>query len=128
MFLTAERWAAVKAKWDEFRATRRGWQSRWLVNNCLRAIRNHAKQAEIEPTHPLTVHTFRKSFGQNHADAGTPIHQLQRMMGHSKIETTRQFYIQHTDANYREAASRYEALMDAAQAKATSDPGNVIAV
>lgn len=59
----------------------------------------------------LTVHTFRKSFGQNHADNGTPIHVLQQLMGHANIATTREFYIRVAQGSEREAVARYERLL-----------------
>jgi integrase len=58
----------------------------------------------------LNVHTLRKSFGQNHANGGTPIHVLQQLMGHSSITTTREFYLHVDDANAQAAVARYEQL------------------
>jgi len=67
----------------------------------------------LKLTAPITVHTFRKSFGQNHAENGTPMHVLQQLMGHANITTTRAFYIQMGDASEQEAVARYEQLVAA---------------
>ncbi|MBI1825428.1 MAG: tyrosine-type recombinase/integrase [Planctomycetes bacterium] len=64
----------------------------------------HAKRAELKSKVLLIIYTFRKSFGQNHANAGTPLHVSQRLMGHTSITTTREFYLQAADANEREAS------------------------
>lgn len=91
----------------------RPWQNRDIVNNVLRSIKRHAKRAGLKLTAPITVHSFRKSFGQNHADNGTPMHVLQPLMGHANIATTRAFYIHVGDASEREAVSRYGRLVAA---------------
>jgi len=77
-----------------------------------RTVRGHFVRAGIRPTATITIHTVRKSFGQNHANTGTPIHVLQRLLGHASITTTREFYLQAADANERDAVARYEALLD----------------
>jgi integrase len=82
-----------------------------MVNNVIRDMRRHVHWAKLELTAPLTVHTLRKSFGQNRANAGTPIHVLQSLMGHASITTTREFYLQAADANDRAALARYESLL-----------------
>ena len=119
VFLTATRFETVKRNWKRCQAglpregaqKPRPWQNRDIILNVLRDIKRHARRAGIELTAPITVHTFRKSFGQNHADNGTPIHVLQRLMGHSSINTTRVFYIHASDANERAAVDVYERLL-----------------
>jgi len=127
ILLTEARWRIVQAKWtlchggkpwkrnhqtDEL--VRGEWENRHMVNNVRRDIRVHLDRAGIKTEVPMTIHTFRKSFGQNHADAGTPMHVLQKLMGHASITTTRDFYLQTADANEREAAARYEAILKTA--------------
>ncbi len=126
VLLTAERWTRVRDRWQLCRLKKPWkrvgftderewveWENRHMVNNVIRDMRSLVRQAHLELTAPLTVHTLRKSFGQNHADAGTPIHVLQGLMGHASITTTREFYLQAADANEREAQGRYEALLEA---------------
>ena len=88
-----------------------------MVNNVRRDMRSHLRRTGIITEVPLTVHTLRKSFGQNHANAGTPLHVLQRLTGHASITTTREFYLQAADANERKAAARYESHLKDSAAK-----------
>lgn len=124
VLLTAARWRIVQQKWALCRDgkpwTRNRktgkmvwaeWENRCMVNNVRRDMKAHVARAGIETDDSLTVHTLRKSFGQNHANAGTPIHVLQRMMGHASITTTREFYLQAADANEREAVARYASIL-----------------
>jgi len=82
-----------------------------MVNNVVRDMRRHVRKAGLKLTAPLTVHTLRKSFAQNHANAGTPSMTLKALMGHASITTTEKFYLQQSDDNERAALSRYEALL-----------------
>jgi len=123
VLLTAERWQRARERWQLCRAHKPWitkntgkvvwgeWENRYMVNNVIRDVRVHIKWAGIQTEAPLTVHTLRKSFGQNHANAGTPIHVLQGLMGHADITTTREFYLQRADANERDALTRYEDLL-----------------
>ena len=47
-------------------------ENRCLANNVLRDMRSDVLRADIKPEAPITIHTLRKSFGQSHANAGTP--------------------------------------------------------
>ncbi len=88
-----------------------------MVNNVVRDMRAHVRRVGLQLTAPLTVHTLRKSFGRNHANAGTPIHVLQHIMGHASITTTREFYLQTPDANERDALAKYEVILDYCEKK-----------
>ena len=124
ILLTTERWKRVKEKWDlchtgkpwkynpkteQYEWTE--WENRCMVNNVLRDMRTHARKAGIKPTAPLTVHTLRKSFAQNHANHGTPSATLKALMGHASITTTEKFYLQQSDDNTLAAVKRYENLL-----------------
>jgi integrase len=63
-------------------------------------------------TAPFTLHTFRKSFAQNHADAGTPPKTLAKLLGHSNTRVTMQYYARVTDANERAAAEAMNRVFD----------------
>ena len=52
----------------------------------------------------MTIHTLRKSGGQNWADH-LPMNVVKELMGHSKVETTLEFYNQ-VDAQHEEQAAR----------------------
>lgn len=83
-----------------------------MVNNVLRNLRVHARRAGIKPTVPLTIHSLRKSFAQNHANCGTPSITLKRLMGHASIITTvERYYRQGSDDSTLAAVKRYESLL-----------------
>ena len=140
VLLTGKRWETVRNRWRLCRAgepwkldRKTGslvfaeWQNGDLANNVRRNLRNHAHRAGIELTHPLTTHTLRKSYGQNHADAGTPIHVLQKLMGHASITTTRQYYLQATDANDVAALQRMDAIMSSGRSTDTKGTQTALA-
>ena len=83
------------------------WENRYMVNSVLRNMKAHVKKAGIKMTAPITIHTLRKSFAQNHADNGTPSATLKALMGHASIATTEKHYLQCSDANNRLAATRF---------------------
>ena len=119
VFMTAERFEQVKRNWTRCQAglpregsqKPRPWENRDMAINVLRECRRHLKQSSVTADPPMTLHAFRKSFGQNHAYNGTPIHVLQQLMGHSSVATTREFYIHGADANTQAATDRYEELL-----------------
>ena len=57
------------------------------------------RRAGILTNEKLTIHCLRKSYAQNLADTGTPIHTLKKMMGHRSVKTLECFYIRSSDAN-----------------------------
>ncbi|MHC4234475.1 MAG: tyrosine-type recombinase/integrase, partial [Planctomycetota bacterium] len=122
--LTAERWQRVREHWQLCRAGKpwkqngktgeleRGeWENRYMANNVIRDMRVHARRADLTLTAPLTTHTLRKSFAQNHANSGTPSATLKAIMGHASITTTEKFYLQQSDENEKAASKRYESLL-----------------
>ncbi len=82
-----------------------------MVNNVLRDTKKLLRQAGIELTASFTLTTFRKSFAQNHADAGTPPKTLAKLLGHSDTRVTMQFYNRVTDANERAAGEAMDRLL-----------------
>ncbi|MHC4698243.1 MAG: tyrosine-type recombinase/integrase [Planctomycetota bacterium] len=82
----------------------RPWQNRDMMNNFLRDTKRYIRKAGVELMAPFTLHTLRKSFAQNHADAGTPPRTLAKLLGHSSARVTMEFYNCVTDANERIAA------------------------
>jgi integrase len=87
------------------------WENRYMVNNVLRTMRLHVRQAGLKPSASLTIHTLRKSFAQNHANAGTPSATLKALMGPASIVTTEKHYLQRSDENLQAAVRRYENLL-----------------
>ena len=54
-------------------------------------LNNIADKANVPHVHP---HKFRSSFATNKADHGMPIHELARIMGHDKVDTTMKYISQ----------------------------------
>lgn len=75
-----------------------------MVNNILRDFKSHYKRAGIKPVGKLTIHTLRKSCGQNWADY-LPMDLVMELMGHSKAETTLEYYSQ-VDKDHEKKAAR----------------------
>ncbi len=109
--LTEQRFQTVQAHWQMCYAKEgwrghawRPWQSFDMMNNMIRDTKTFLDRAGVELTAPFTLHTFRKSFAQNHADAGTPPRTLAKLLGHTNTRVTMQFYNRVTDANERAAS------------------------
>jgi integrase len=122
--LTPERFTHVQREWRKCqegkpwggRAKHRPWLNRDMINTVLRNAKRHFRVAGITLTAPFKLQRFRKSFAQNHADNGTPPKTLAKLLGHSDIQVTMQFYSQVTDANVREAARTVARLFAASRA------------
>ena len=59
--------------------------SRLTIGAIQKIVRNLGKQADITRVHP---HKFRRTLATRAIDKGMPIEQVQRLLGHQKIETT----------------------------------------
>lgn len=59
--------------------------TRLTIGAIQRIVRNLGQQAEIAKVHP---HKFRRTLATRAIDKGMPIEQVQRLLGHQKIETT----------------------------------------
>lgn len=116
--LSPDQFATVQENWRLCRAgkgwaghTHRPWQNRDMMSNLLRDTKQYFRKGEIELTAPFTLHTFRKSFAQNHADAGTPPRTLAKLLGHANTRVTMEFYNRVTDANERAAAQTMDRIL-----------------
>ncbi len=126
MVLTPERFATVQRYWRLCRegqhwggrALHRPWQNRDMMNNLLRDTKAYLRKATVELTAPFSLTGFRKSFGQNHVNAGTPPKTLAKLMGHSDVSTTLEYYNRVTDANERAAAQAMDQLLGKATTRA----------
>ena len=112
VFLTPDRWEKVKVKWKQFQREGRSseWQNTDLCNNTRRDLQARCRRAGITTSDKLNVHCLRKSYAQNLADSGTPIHTLRKLMGHSSVRTLESFYIRSSDANEIEARETLDRL------------------
>lgn len=88
----------------------RPWLNRDVVNNARRDALNVLRKAGIELTAPFCLTAFRKSYAQNHADAGTPPRTLAKLLGHANTRVTMQYYNRVTDANEKAAGETMDRL------------------
>lgn len=122
VFLTADRHRRILQHWQRLGQVDRKWQNEYMVNNVNRDFKSHCRRAGIVFDGKLSVHTIRKSCGQNWALAGVPIKTLQYLMGHSNERTTLKFYAQMDPASAAQAVNATDAMLDAAAAQADPRP------
>jgi len=120
ILLDKDRYERVKAKWRKLREQRRPWRNRYMVNNVLRDFKSHFKRAGIKPVGKLTIHTLRKSCGQNWADY-LPMNVVKELMGHSNIATTAEFYNQIDSDHEAKAARVIQNLLESADGPKKAD-------
>jgi integrase len=89
----------------------RPWQNRDLVINVLRNTQRYLRWAQIELNGSFNLHTFRKSYAQNLANAGVPPRTLTQLLGHSTSKVTIEFYSRVTDSNQQAAAEVMNRLL-----------------
>ena len=77
--------------------------TRLTIGTIQRIVRNLGKQAEIAKVHP---HKFRRTLATRAIDKGMPIEQVQRLLGHQKIETT-MHYAMVNQSNVKIAHRKY---------------------
>jgi integrase len=113
-----DRYRLVLQKWRERRAAGKPWLNAYLINNTVRDIRQHAKEAGIKLAGALTVHCFRKSCGQNWANH-LPMNVVKEFMGHADIATTTEFYGTVTEDHFAQARWVIEAITKGGSRSAT---------
>mgnify|MGYP000218770717 CR=1 FL=1 len=77
--------------------------TRLTIGAIQRIVRTLGKQAEIVKVHP---HKFRRTLATRAIDKGMPIEQVQRLLGHQKIETT-MHYAMVNQSNVKIAHRKY---------------------
>ena len=82
-----------------------------MVNNINRDFKSHYRRAGIKPTGTFTIHTLRKCCAQNWAD-NLPLNVTQYLMGHSKAETTMEYYSQVDEAHEKKASLVIQQIID----------------
>lgn len=113
VFLSKERFELVQKKWqnDFLKEEKAGdWVNRNLLNNFLRNFKVHCRNAGIKTSEKLNLHCLRKSYASNLANAGTPVHTLMKLMGHSSIATTQKYYLRSSDENEKKAVEELEKI------------------
>ncbi|MFC1781013.1 tyrosine-type recombinase/integrase [Planctomycetota bacterium] len=110
VLLDKERYCTVKAKWRRFQRQGREWQNSDMENNTLSNFKRCLKWAGIEPNGTLSIHTLRKSCGQNWANH-LPPNVTKELMGHSNIATTMKYYSQVDEDHRAKAAALVDRLV-----------------
>ena len=105
ILLTKERYEHVKARWELLCNKGEPWLNEYMINNVNRDFKKHCVRTGIKPVGKLTIHTLRKSCGQNWADLGLPPNTVKEWMGHSSIQTTMEYYSQ-VDRDHEIKAAR----------------------
>ena len=78
--------------------SRYGSFSRLSINSIEKIIRDIGRKSEISNVHP---HRFRRTLATKAIDKGMPIEQVQRLLGHSKIDTTLRYAnVQQTNVHF----------------------------
>ncbi|MBQ8940598.1 MAG: tyrosine-type recombinase/integrase [Firmicutes bacterium] len=83
--------------------SRKAPNTRLTIGAIQRIIKNLGIQAEINKLHP---HKFRRTLATRAIDKGMPIEQVQRLLGHKKIETT-MHYAMVNQSNVKMAHRKY---------------------
>jgi integrase len=122
VLLDKERYEHIRSKWHLLQKEGKPWRNRYMINNVLRDFRSHYKRAGIKPVGKLTIHTLRKSCGQNWADR-LPMNVVKELLGHSKVDTTLEFYNQVDVQHEEKAASVIQELIGDASKSQKSDAG-----
>ena len=128
LFIPESRYPKVIDRWREMFLAGRGkeWESRMLLNNVNRNIKFACRKIGITTNLTLTTYNLRKSYGQNLADAGTPINTTKELMGHSSIETTAEYYLKTTDANEERACQALDKIIILKKTDARMTPEGVL--
>jgi len=122
ILLTEDRYRCVRAKWEQLRKNLKPWLNRYMINNAMRDLKSHYRRAGIKPVGKLTIHTFRKCCAQNWADH-LPMNVVQQLMGHSKAETTLEYYSQVDKDHEEKAAQVMQNLLQNVNCSGKSDAG-----
>jgi len=89
---------------------RQGWPRRLSAEQAERVISLIGAKAGVlvnEEGKPASAHDLRRSFGQRMADAGLPPRDLQAIMRHSSLATTKKFYLRPRAADQAERIAAY---------------------
>ncbi len=107
VFLSKANYLRVVDTWKHHQHQgREDWDNKYLISNARRDFRWFAQKAGIKTNDKLNIHSFRKAYGTNMANLGTPPHTLKDLMGHSSITTTMKYYVKSIDENRRAAVEK----------------------
>lgn len=102
---------SLEKKWRQLKTEGKPWFNRYMINNVLRDFKSHYTRAGIKAVGKLIIHTLRKSAGQNWADY-LPMNVVKELMGHSKAETTLEYYSQVDKDHEKKAAQVLQNMLE----------------
>jgi len=111
-FIDYDGFIRVKEKWQKLLKDNKSkmWENRFVFNN-LKTFKNYCKNAGIDIiSKKVNLHCLRKAYGTNLANLSTPVHTLKELMGHSKIETTMEYYLFSSDENKKKVIEKLDEL------------------
>jgi len=117
LFLTKPRWEIVKFKWQGMLSKGKAdeWKNEYMMNNCLRDFKLYCRKAGIRTSLKLNIHGLRRGYATNLANSGqVPPHTLQKLLGHSDVKTSMDYYVGHSDANTERAVEALDRMMEEA--------------
>lgn len=99
-------------------AAQAGMPSMSAVKNSLRKIlaksavweERSGKQVMVMSALQLSLYDFRHTFATRAADSGMPMHLLQRLLGHSDVQTTMRYYVHLTAEGKDQIAEHMERM------------------
>jgi integrase len=107
--VSPRRWETVKVRWT---VDRRRYRACLMYHNALRDLKRIVRRAKIKLDGAFTLTCLRKSFAQNHAEAGTDPRTLAQLLGGSDVSMTMQYYRKVTDANLQAAAAAQDGFFE----------------
>ena len=114
VFMEKGRWDFYREKFDA-----RCWQpGQSLVNNMLRRFKTICRKVGIGP---YSIHDLRRSCITNWAKV-LPLHVVQKLAGHSSIQTTQTYYLSIQEEDMQRAQAVQEKLLEKIPASDLTDP------
>lgn len=89
--LWIEKYLAMRKSCNAFLFVTLDGQSKWSQTDVGRSFRRYRRLSGI--TKPFVLHTLRHTTATQLALKGVPMNQIQRILGHTRLETTIRYYI-----------------------------------
>ena len=86
-----DRYLEIRNSDNDFLFVTLNGQSKWEQTNVGESFRHYKRLSGI--TKPIVLHTLRHTTATQLQDKGVPLNVIQKILGHSKLETTVRFYL-----------------------------------
>lgn len=86
-----DRYLEIRKSDNDLLFVRLDGQSKWEQTNVGRSFRYYKERSGI--TKPIVLHTLRHTTATQLQDKGVPLNVIQKILGHSKLETTVKYYL-----------------------------------